>query len=148
MTATCREPCCTQPTLSVSELFERGFRRSREMPLTVAGEAQINNEGHVARFSLDLAGDRIAQLRFQASPCATLIAYCELIAETLPGSRLDIARALSGADLVQKLPGVPAMKRDRAALAAAALHSALVVASLPRSGDSDESRLHLRHPAA
>jgi len=134
--------------MSVSALFERGFRRCRETPLALQGEAQTNAEGYSARFSLELAGDRITQLHFQASPCATLIAYCELIAETLPGARLDIARALTGADLVQKLPGVPAMKRDRAALAAAALHSALAIASLPRSGDSDESRLHLRHPAA
>jgi NifU-like protein involved in Fe-S cluster formation len=134
--------------MSVSDLFERGFRRCREMPLALQGEAQTNAEGYSARFSLELAADRITQLHFQASPCATLIAYCELIAETLPGTRLDIARALTGADLVQKLPGVPAMKRDRAALAAAALHSALAIASLPRSGDSDESRLHLRHPAA
>ena len=148
MTATCREPCCPSPRLSVSELFERGFRRSRETPLSLQGEPQTNSEGYFARFSLELAGERIADLRFQASPCATLIAYCELIAETLPGARLDIARALTGADLVQKLSGVPAMKRDRAALAAAALHSALAVASLPNSGAPDESRLHLRYPAA
>jgi NifU-like protein involved in Fe-S cluster formation len=148
MTATCREPCCAPPTLSVSDLFERGFRRSRETPLALQGEAQTNAEGHFARFSLELTGDRIADLRFQASPCATLIAYCELIAETLPGARLDIAGALTGADLVEKLPGVPAIKRDRAALAAAALQSALSIPSLPHSGARDESRLHLRYPAA
>ena len=36
ITAACREACCSvTPRLTVSELFERGFRRSRTPPYSV-----------------------------------------------------------------------------------------------------------------
>ena len=62
---------------------------------------------------------------FQTTSCATLLAYGELIAETAPGLRLDLAACLSARDLVEALPGVPALKRNRAVLAIAAFRSVL-----------------------
>jgi hypothetical protein len=129
MTAACRAPCCSAtPRLTVSELFERGFRRNRLPPLAIEGMPCTNADEFTARFSLAVTDGKISDIRFRASVCATLIAYCELIAELTTGSNLDIARALSAADLVATLAGVPALKRDRAVLATAAFRAALAAA--------------------
>jgi hypothetical protein len=152
MTATCCEACCSvTPRLSVSELFERGFRRNRAAALPIEGAACRDADGNMARFSLDLADGKIAAASFHASSCATLIAYCEYIAEIVPGFGLDIAQGLAPANLVDALPGVPALKRGRAVLAVAAFRAALLAASsypqLETRDHDHESRLHLRHPA-
>jgi hypothetical protein len=150
MTATCREPCCAAPRMTVSELFERGFRRNRDAPLPIRGDLRTDAEGNRASFSLDVSDGKIVAIRFQVSTCATLIAYCELIAETLPGRTVDLAQALTPRDLVEQLPGVPLLKQNRAALAVAAFASALAAASSMcpcPSGEPHESRLHLRHLA-
>jgi hypothetical protein len=152
MTATCREACCSvTPRLTVSELFERGFRRRQAAPLPIEGARCSDADGNAACFSLDVAGGKITAASFRASSCATLIAYCEYIAVAVPGSRLDIARELTATNLVDGLTGVPPLKRDRAVLAVAAFRAALAAASShPQTdiGKNDhESRLHLRHPA-
>ena len=151
MTATCREACCSvTPRLSVTALFERGYRRSREAPLTIEGATCTGAEGNDASFSLDIdAPDgKIAAVSFRASCCATLIAYCEFIAEIAPGFRLEIARGLTPQNVVESVPGVPPLKRDRALLAIAAFRAALLAAEeLQRGVSTNESRLHLRHPA-
>ena len=149
MTATCREACCSvTPRLTVAELFERGFRRNREAPRAIAGEPCAGAEDNTVSFSLDVSDGRIEAISFRASCCATLIAYCEYIAEIVPGFRLELARELTAANLVDSVPGVPALKRDRAVLAIAAFRAALVAADEFQRGEpSNESRLHLRHPA-
>jgi len=134
MTAACREACCSvTPRMSVGELFQRGLRRNRAAPLATRGAPCIDAEGNVAQFSLDLAGSRIAAVGFRATTCATLVAYCELIAETVPGFELEIARAFSARDLIDALDGVPEFKRGRAALAIAAFRAALDAASANRT---------------
>lgn len=149
MTATCREACCNvTPRLAVAELFDRGYRRSREAPRSVEGAVCTGAEDNTASFSLDIAGGRIAAVGFRASCCATLIAYCEYIAEVTPDFALSIARALTATNLVDSVPGVPALKRDRAVLAIAAFRAALLAADTTQRGEpSNESRLHLRHAA-
>jgi NifU-like protein involved in Fe-S cluster formation len=148
MTATCREACCSvMPRLTVSELFERGFRRRRDPPLAIEGVACNSELGDFARFSLDVAGSRIKTVGFRSSSCATLIAYCELIAETVPGFSRTIAGALTARDLVDALPGVPAYKHDRAVLALAAFRAALDLIPNETGEPHHESRLHLRHAA-
>jgi hypothetical protein len=149
MTATCREACCNvTQRLTVAELFERGFRRNREAPRAVTGTLCTGAGDNTASFSLDVADGRIGAVGFRASCCATLIAYCEYIAEITPGFGLSIARELTAADLVDSVPGVPALKRDRAVLAMAAFRAALLAADITQRGEpSNESRLHLRHSA-
>jgi len=128
MTATCRESCCSATSrLSVSELFERGFRRLRNAPLSIEGEVHSDPAGNFARFSLDVADGRIKSVGFRSSCCATLVAYCELIAESVPGARCEIAGVLTSREIIETLPGVPAYKHDRAVLAVAALRAALKV---------------------
>jgi NifU-like protein involved in Fe-S cluster formation len=129
MTAACRESCCSvAPRFTVAELFERGYRRIREIPLPVQGEAISDAEGNAARFSIEIADGKLVDARFRASACTTLIAYCEAIAELLPGFAPDVAGALTPKELVDSLPGVPALKQDRAVLAIAAFRSALAAA--------------------
>jgi NifU-like N terminal domain len=129
MTATCREACCSvTPRLTISELLDRGFRRHRSAPLAIEGAPCAGPEGLTARFSLALADGRIAAVSFRASTCATLIAFCEYLAEVAPGLRLDLAGDLSAHDLVAALPGVPPLKRDRAMLAVAAFRAAIAAA--------------------
>lgn len=126
MTAPCREACCSAtPRVTVSELFERGYRRNRAAPLPLQGDELSDAEGNTARFSLTIADERIVDANFRVSSCATLIAYCEFIAELVPGARLDIVTALTAADVAEAVPGVPAFKRGRAVLAIAAFRAAL-----------------------
>ena len=149
MTATCREACCNvTPRLTVSELFERGFRRNREAPLSITGPLCTGAEHNTVSFSLEVTDGRIGAVGFRVSCCATLIAYCEYIAGIVPGFRLGIASELTASDLAETVPGVPALKRDRAVLAIASFRAALSAANeLQRREPSDEGRLHLRHPA-
>jgi hypothetical protein len=126
MTATCREACCSvTPRLTVSELFERGFRRNRAAPLGLEGPSCRDAEGNVASFSIDLAGGALAGIGFRATSCATLIAYCEFIAQSVTGFRRDLAQALTAPELIGAVPGVPALKRERAVLAITAFRAAL-----------------------
>ncbi|MEA2905830.1 MAG: hypothetical protein QOI12_3217 [Alphaproteobacteria bacterium] len=130
MTAICRQACCSvTPRLTVSELFERGYRRNRAAPLPIEGPTCADAHGNTARFSLDVADGRITGVGFRASHCATLIAYCEFIAETIPGFQPDIAIEMTATGLVAGVPGVPALKRERAVLAVAAMRAALAAAT-------------------
>jgi NifU-like protein involved in Fe-S cluster formation len=139
MTATCREACCNvTPRLTVAELFERGFRRSREEPLAIEGETCTGAEGNDASFSLDAPDGKITAVSFRASCCATLIAYCEFIAEIAPGFQLEIAREITAANLVDSVPGVPALKRDRAVLAIAAFRAAVMAADALQRGEPEK----------
>jgi NifU-like protein involved in Fe-S cluster formation len=151
MTATCREACCSvQPRRTISELFERGYRRNRAAALSIEGARHANADGNSARFSLDAADGKIIGVGFRATTCATLIAYCEYIAEVVPGFRLEIARELTAAQLVDSVPGVPPLKHDRAVLAITAFRASLAAAALQpiATGEArNEGRLHLRHPA-
>jgi NifU-like protein involved in Fe-S cluster formation len=145
MTAACRGPCCSvTPRVTVGELFERGFRRNRAAPLSIEGASCSDAEGHSARFSLDVADGKVAAVSFRVSSCATLIAYCEFIAESVTGFRREIARALTAAELVERLPGVPALKRERAVLAIAAFRSALAAASAGDDKSLDQTWEALR----
>lgn len=148
MTATCRQACCSaMPRLTVSELFERGFRRLREVPHAIEGDACSDAEGNFAHFSLDFANGRIQRVGFRSSSCATLIAYCELIAEVAAGFSHAIAREMTAKEIVDALPGVPAYKHERATLAVAAFRSALNSIPNEQGEHHHESSLHIRHPA-
>ncbi|MEX2126893.1 MAG: iron-sulfur cluster assembly scaffold protein [Xanthobacteraceae bacterium] len=126
MTAACREPCCSvAPRFTVADLFERGFRRMREAPLAIEGGTIADADGNAARFSIEVDDGKLADARFRASACTTLIAYCEAISELLPGFGVDVVAQLTANELVAALPGVPALKQDRAVLAIAAFRAAL-----------------------
>lgn len=146
----CPMACChATPRRTVSELFDRGLRRSRQAPLAIAGAPHHLN-GFTAAFSIDTDGGTLTGVRFKASTCITLVAYCELIAEMMAGETIAAALALAPADLVAELSDVPALKRDRAPLAIVAFREALASISSDypiTTGEQNESRLHLRHVA-
>jgi hypothetical protein len=120
--------CAVARRRNVSDLFDRGLRRSREVPFAVEGGAQIHIDGLTARFSVAMNGATLAAIRFRASTCITLIAYCELINELTTERDIKSAARLSPHDLIAELPEVPALKRDRALLAISAFRDALAAA--------------------
>ena len=125
----CAASCCdSRRRRTASELFERGLRRNRLDPFAITGSPLRNRGGLIAQFSLQRHGALITSIRFKASTCATLIAYCELIAELARARSITECASLSPHLLVSELPDVPAAKVDRAFLAVAAFHSALAQA--------------------
>jgi hypothetical protein len=120
--------CCgSRRRLTMSDYIDRGLRRSRSPVLPVVGAACEDDDGRFARFSLQVEGDVISDVRFQASPCVTLVAYCEVAAEWVTGQTLPAAaRRIRAADLSSELPLVPAAKRARALLASQALIASIV----------------------
>lgn len=120
--------CCTRrcaPT--VSDYIDRGMRRARSARPPELGAECLDEAGRFARFGVEVGGGMVTAVRFRASACTTLIAYCEVAAERVSGLSLTAAiRSLRAADLAQALPSVPAVKHDRAGLAARALMTALL----------------------
>jgi NifU-like protein involved in Fe-S cluster formation len=96
-------------------------------------------EGNGAQFSIEIEGDTLVDARFHVSSCTTLIAYCEAIAELIPGFSTEIAGHFTPTELVAALPGVPALKQNRAVLAIAAFRAALHAAHRPNSVRPRES---------
>lgn len=128
--AVCEEACCgTAFRRTVSDLFDRGYPRNRAATLPVEGSERIDANGLAARFSLDIAHGRIRAASFRATTCVTLIAYCELIAEIVPGQDIREAATLSETGLLAALPDVPLPKRNRAALAINAFRAAIQAAA-------------------
>jgi NifU-like protein involved in Fe-S cluster formation len=118
--------CCRSPgRVSISECIDRGLCRNRQEPLSIVGCIQHNSRGLAAQFSLDIHSQVIHLVRFKATGCVTLIAYCELLAEWVTGSTLREAISVSPAHLAAALDGVPAYKRDLALLATTAFHAAI-----------------------
>ncbi|PWG64318.1 iron-sulfur cluster assembly scaffold protein [Spiribacter halobius] len=125
--------CCggdERSSFQAQACVERGLRTRRELPLPMAGAWLTNAEGLRARFSLGLDEQgRIAAVRFQCSPCVTLIAYCQALAELEAGHPLSVSPTCDTEDLVARVAGVPPFRQDRAALATAAWRAALLQAS-------------------
>jgi NifU-like protein involved in Fe-S cluster formation len=93
----------------------------------MCGAEARDGEGRFARFGVQVAGGVVTAIGFRASPCVTLIAYCELAAERVAGQPLAAAvRTLQPGDLARTLPAVPPSRRGSAQLASRALLSALM----------------------
>ncbi|MCC7418470.1 MAG: iron-sulfur cluster assembly scaffold protein [Acidobacteria bacterium] len=119
--------CSASPRVpSIIDYIERGLRRRRRPPLPIAGDVQHDAGGRHARFTLAVDGDTISAVAFEATTCATLVACCEQLAETVTGRSLDHAR--SAVPLAQ-LPQVPPDRHYLSTFAARALQSALDRAS-------------------
>ncbi len=119
--------CCPVPAraLTLQDCLERGLRTRRAAPLSHLG-AWIETPGSLrARFSLAVERAVIAEIRFEATPCATLVAYCQALAEHEAGRPLAAAPGLDARALVALLVGVPPAHRDRAVLAVAAWRTAI-----------------------
>lgn len=121
--------CCDTTAgslLRVHDCLERGLRTRRAPPLPVTGDWVETPHGLRARFSLAIRDASIIEARFESTPCATLVAYCEALAECETGRPLAAAPALDAEGLVATLAGVPPGRRDRAVIAVAALRAAIL----------------------
>lgn len=107
------------------------MRTRRAPPLPVQGDWVETPQGLRARFSLAIHDGGLAELRFESTPCATLVAYCEALTRFEAGGALEAAPSCDVASLVTSLAGVPPDRRDRAVIAVAALRAALHVAKQP-----------------
>jgi hypothetical protein len=133
----CEGACCgNAPRRTVSDLFDRGYKRNRLAPFSVQGAILRDANELSAAFSLTVERDTIKAVRFQVSTCITLIAYSELLAELAAEEKLRHAARISETDLVIALPDVPALKRDRAILAINAFRAALAAASRFETGEA------------
>ncbi|NNC23578.1 hypothetical protein HKX42_06990 [Salinisphaera sp. USBA-960] len=127
----CCSPSHERKQLSVHSCFERGRTTRGLPPLAIAGERVTTSYGLWAAFSLRLEADSLCEIRFTASTCTTLIAYCQALVELIQGRRRDEARESGSRFLIDRLPGVPMAKHDRATLAAAAFQAALAATNKP-----------------
>lgn len=131
------EACCgNAPRRTVSDLFDRGYRRNRKSSLAIEGAELSDANGLLARFSLDIADGFIKAVNFRATTCITLIAYSELLAELAAEKKTREAATIEAADLVAALSDVPLLKRDRALLAINAFRAALTAAPILQTGEA------------
>lgn len=119
--------CCHVParSLTLQDCLERGLRTRRASPLSHLGAWVETPQGLRARFSLAVEFPFIAEIRFEATPCATLVAYCQALAEHEAGRPLAAAPGLDARALVALLAGVPPAHRDRAVVAVSAWRTAI-----------------------
>lgn len=116
--------CCRTGRLSVFGCFERGMVTRRARPFPIRGPMVEGPAGLWASFSIDLEGERLEALRFESASCTTLIAYCQVLVETLPGCSMHDC-SVNAEVLANMLFGVPPLQRNRAAVATGALAAAL-----------------------
>jgi NifU-like protein involved in Fe-S cluster formation len=113
---------------SAFDHFMRGFRRNGGPLLTIVGRIAHDEDGRTAQFSVEVEGDVLKAVSFNVTTCATLIAYCEFVAEGVTGATLSQAASLTPQQVIAPLKGVPPHKHDCARLAVSALHAAVETA--------------------
>lgn len=89
--------------------------------------AEISNPvcGDVIRLSLQVRGDRIAEIRFKAKGCVPSMACGSALTELSRGKTVSEARQLKREDLIAAVGGVPPASSHAAQLALDALFAAL-----------------------
>lgn len=83
-------------------------------------------DGDPVRFHVGVSGDRISLVTFRAHRCVSLLACCEALARTIVDRTIAEALAITPADLIDAVVGMPANKANSAKPPVAALHRALV----------------------
>ncbi len=85
--------------------------RVRRLTLPCVGLEQRGEGGRVAQFALRVADGRIAGVQYRASTCATLLAYCQCLAELLRGRPLRQAARVTPWEVAERVLGVPPQSR-------------------------------------
>jgi hypothetical protein len=109
---------------TIHDYFQRACQRTLERLSGVPGEKCIDTEGNSAKFWLQTAGNRIVRAQFQCTTCCTLVGLCEHASELLTQMTLADAESCTAGRLLVLHPEIPAMRYNRAALAAQAIRSA------------------------
>ena len=97
--------------------------------------AEISNPvcGDVIRLSLQVRGERIAEIRFKAKGCVPAMACGSALTELARGKTVPEARKLKREDLIAAVGGVPPASSHAAQLALDALSTALnQIAAVPK----------------
>ena len=111
---------------AIHDYFERACRRKSGPPAGYPGERCADAEGNSAVFWIEATPDgRIGAISYRCTTCFTLVALCEHLGEVVRGVTAAAAIAWTPQRVLALHPEVPASRRDRAALAAAALQSAV-----------------------
>jgi hypothetical protein len=92
----------------------------------MSGDLVASGDGNSARFYIEAERGWILRASYRCTSCMTLVALCEHAAELASGTRLQIATAITGEILLALHPEIPAVRQDRANLAASALLSAIL----------------------
>jgi NifU-like protein involved in Fe-S cluster formation len=116
---------CERPRRTVTDFVLNQCRREARQLATPAGEICRALDGAEVQFAVALDAGNVADVRYRASSCATLIAYAELLGDLVVGAPVAEAMRLSPDRLAEALPGVPGQRQDRAALVVRAWWSAL-----------------------
>ena len=90
-----------------------------------SGDTVRSGDGVSAVFYIDTIGERLETVDYRCSTCVTLVAFCEHLREMIKGTTASEALCVTAADLLSLHQEVPAERRDRAALAVQAMHSAV-----------------------
>jgi nitrogen fixation NifU-like protein len=91
------------------------------------GVGQIGNPvcGDVMRISIEVADDRITDVKFKTFGCGAAVATSSMVTEMVKGKTLDAAAAISNKAVADALGGLPPNKMHCSNLAADALHLAI-----------------------
>ena len=81
--------------------------------------------GDLMEIYIRVAGDRIADIRFQTFGCGSAVATSSMITELVKGMTLDEAIEVTRSDVADALDGLPPIKMHCSNLAADALHEAI-----------------------
>src|SRR5271167_903828 len=127
LTARTGDHCATRRPSAFDHLM-RGFRRNGGPLLAIVGRVARDGDGRTAQFSFELEDDVLKAVSFKVSTCATLIAYCEFVAECITGATLSQAVALTPEQVIAPLKGIPPHKHDCARFAITALRTAVEIA--------------------
>jgi NifU-like protein involved in Fe-S cluster formation len=111
--------------MSTYDYFQRAFRRGIQMPTGYSGDKVRDEDGNCAVFWLQAQAGVISSAEYRCTTCATLVAFCEHLAELVIGLRLEKARAYDANRLLALHQDVPKYKAGRAALALEAFRSAV-----------------------
>jgi len=81
--------------------------------------------GDMMDIYIDVADDRIKEIKFQTFGCGSAVATSSMITELVVGMQLDEALKVSRGDVADALDGLPPIKMHCSNLAADALHEAI-----------------------
>lgn len=123
--------CCASTLalcFSPFDCFERGLKTRKLPALEIAGERVFlpTDASIWTAFSLRLQGHEVQAMRFSCSSCTSLIASCQVLCELATHQSLaGLMQQVTVCKVQALMPGIPAGKTDRVALAVTAFQDVL-----------------------
>ena len=112
-----------------SEVVMDHFRNPRNVGVieNPDGVGEVGNPrcGDMMKITIKVAGDHIADVKFQTLGCAAAIATSSMMTELAKGLSLDEASKISREAIADSLQGLPVVKMHCSNLAADGLHKAI-----------------------